>query len=107
MLSYRGADSEMAAQAHARGADAARAGGQGEEVVDGPARVLVVRLERLFPACVSDVSFEKTVSESLRTFSILKRLPLSVSSTSYLRGSGPTKSWYEDGAATMYPWPAI
>lgn len=64
MSSYGGADGEMAAQAHARGADAARAGGQGEEVIDCPARVLVVGLERLFPACVSDASFEKTASAS-------------------------------------------
>lgn len=35
------------------------------------------------------------------TFSILNLFPLSVSSASYLSASGPTKSWYDEGAATM------
>ena len=45
--SYSGADGEVAAKAHARGADEADAGREGEEVVNCGARVCVIRLEGL------------------------------------------------------------
>lgn len=48
MGAYGGADGEVAAEAHARAADEAGAGGQAEEDVDCPAGVLIVGFEGLF-----------------------------------------------------------
>jgi hypothetical protein len=40
-------------------------------------------------------------------FVIFHSLPASVPGPSYASGSGPVNSWYDDGAATMYPCDAI
>lgn len=44
---YSGSQCKMATEAHAGRSDQARTCGQAEEIVDGPVRVLVVRLEGL------------------------------------------------------------
>lgn len=43
----------------------------------------------------------------LSTFVTFHALPCSVPGPSYASGPGPVNSWYDDGAATRYPWLAI
>lgn len=71
---YSGAQGEVAAEAHARGADAARAGGQAEEVVDGRAGVAVVGRERLGGLVrVAPVGAGDVVGQGLRAREVVVR----------------------------------
>jgi hypothetical protein len=81
----------MAPEAHARRADTAGAGGQGEKVVDCGVRIGVIGLESL--GRVSGLFCQDRRSACSLTLVIFHSFPWSVPGTSYARGSGPVKSW--------------
>lgn len=69
---YSSAQCEVATEAHAGRADQARTCGQAEEVVDGPVRVLVVRLERLLDLpLVAHVGSRDVVGQRLRAGKVM------------------------------------
>jgi hypothetical protein len=81
---YAGAQGEMPAEAHACCADAAGAGGQGEQVIDCFAGIFVVGLEglRRRRGWVSRVVSEETGKKGGLALVIFHSLPLSVPGTS-------------------------
>lgn len=79
-----------------------------DKIQDG-GNVPVAPTRPLHVGSSSRVSMESVASSSYAStvFVIFHSFPASVPGPSYARGSGPVNSWYEDGAATIYPRDAI
>lgn len=104
----RGAQRNVAAQAHARRAEPPGARRQARQVVERQRAVLVVRRERLGRlVLVAQVRAGPVVR---KRGGACESGVSTAGSTAIEGGKGktlPSKLWYTEGAATMKPWPAI